>query len=106
MTDFDIPPPLDPNARWPEGLSIRARTPADAPGIAALHNLPGYRWGTLRTPHHSPEEIRKGIENQSANSVSLVAILEDRIVGDVGLTRYANRPTFAFPWDRGWYPAK
>jgi hypothetical protein len=19
------------------------------------------------------------------------------------LTRYANRPTFAFPWDRGWY---
>jgi hypothetical protein len=22
------------------------------------------------------------------------------------MTRYANRPTFAFPWDRGWYPAK
>jgi hypothetical protein len=21
------------------------------------------------------------------------------------MTRYANRPTFAFPWDRGWYPA-
>jgi hypothetical protein len=20
------------------------------------------------------------------------------------MTRYANRPTFAFPWDRGWYP--
>jgi hypothetical protein len=22
------------------------------------------------------------------------------------MTRYANRPTFAFPWDRGWYPAR
>jgi hypothetical protein len=20
------------------------------------------------------------------------------------MTRYALRPTFAFPWDRGWYP--
>ncbi len=22
------------------------------------------------------------------------------------MTRYANKPTFAFPWDRSWYPAK
>ncbi|CDZ25659.1 GNAT family N-acetyltransferase [Neorhizobium galegae] len=95
MTDFDIPPPLDPDARWPEGLSIRARTPADAPDIAALHNLPGYRYGTLRTPHHRPEEIRKGIENQSANFISLVAVLKDRIVGDVGMTHYANRRAHA-----------
>jgi putative acetyltransferase len=91
MTEFDIPPPLDPEARWPEGLSLRARTLADAPAIAALHNMPGYRYGTLRTPHHSPEEIRKGIENQSANFISLVAVLKDRIVGDVGMTRYASR---------------
>jgi hypothetical protein len=20
------------------------------------------------------------------------------------MARYANKPTFAFPWDRGWYP--
>lgn len=25
---------------------------------------------------------------------------------DFKMTRYANRPTFAFPWDRGWYPAR
>lgn len=25
---------------------------------------------------------------------------------DFEMTRYANPPTFAFPWDRGWYPAK
>ena len=62
MPDFDISPPLDPDARWPEGLCIRARTPADAPGITALHNMAGYRYGTLRWPHHTPEDIRKGIE--------------------------------------------
>jgi hypothetical protein len=25
---------------------------------------------------------------------------------DFQMTRYANKPTFAFPWDRAWYPAK
>jgi hypothetical protein len=25
---------------------------------------------------------------------------------DFKMTRYANRPTFAFPWDRGWYGAR
>jgi len=25
---------------------------------------------------------------------------------EIKMTRYANRPTLAFPWDRGWYPAK
>jgi putative acetyltransferase len=95
MPDFNISPPLDPDARWPDGLSIRARTPADAAAITALHNLPGYRYGTMRSPHHSPEEIRKGIENQLANSVTLIAILADRVVGDVGLTRFANRRAHA-----------
>ncbi len=33
-----------------EGLQIRARLPQDAGAIADLHNLPGYRFGTLRTP--------------------------------------------------------
>ncbi|WP_117192512.1 GNAT family N-acetyltransferase [Rhizobium terrae] len=89
MSDLDSPP-LDPEARWPEGLSIRARTPADAAAIAGLHNLPGYRYGTLRTPHHTPEEIRKVLENPASNSFSLVAELDGRIVGDCGLTRFTN----------------
>jgi putative acetyltransferase len=91
MTEFDISPPLDPEARWPEGLSIRARTPADAPGILALHNMPGYRFGTLRTPHHTIEEIRRHIESPPANNIGLVAVMDGRIVGDVGLNRYLNR---------------
>ena len=95
MNDFDNTQPLDPTARWPVGLTIRARVPADAEGIARLHNLPGYRNGTLRTPHHTPDEIRKGIENQPATVTALVALLDGRIVGDVGLTRYGNRRAHA-----------
>lgn len=83
--------PIARDARWPDGLAIRARLAADAAGIAALHNLPGYRHGTLRTPYHSAEEIRKGIENQPATVTALVAVLEDQIVGDIGLTRHAGR---------------
>ena len=48
MPECEIPSPLDPDARWPEGLCIRARAPADAPGITALHNMAGFRHGTLR----------------------------------------------------------
>ena len=95
MSDPDNPPPLDPDAQWPEGLSIRARTPADAAGVAALHNLPGYRYGTLRTPHHTVEEIRKYIENPPAGNIGLVAVMDGTIVGDVGLNRYINRRAHA-----------
>ena len=77
MPECEIPSPLDPDARWPEGLCIRARAPADAPGITALHNMAGFRYGTLRWPHQNPEDIRKGIETQSANSFALIAILDD-----------------------------
>lgn len=91
MSELDISPPLASNAAWPDGLVIRARRPSDAEGIVTLHNMPGYRNGTLRTPHHTPEEIRKGIENQPANTTGLIALLDGKIVGDVGLTRLNNR---------------
>lgn len=86
--------PINPAPRrapWPEGLVIRSCEPSDAAGIAALHNLPGYRYGTLRTPYHSTDEIRNSLENPPANRISLVACLEGKLVGNAGLTRFANR---------------
>jgi L-phenylalanine/L-methionine N-acetyltransferase len=82
---------INRDAQWPEGLIIRARMASDAAGIATLHNLPGYRSGTLRTPYHNPDEIRKFIESQPATVTALVAILDDQIVGDIGLSRHAGR---------------
>ncbi len=91
MNELENPPPLARDAAWPDGLVIRARRPADAEDIVMLHNLPGYRYGTLRTPHHTPDEIRKSIESQPANMTGLIAFIDGRVVGDAGLTRLANR---------------
>lgn len=74
-----------PERHWPQGLTIRARSLADAAEITELHNLPGYRWGTMRLPYHSAEEVRRGIEQQGSEARCLVAALEGRIVGDIGL---------------------
>lgn len=79
------------DARWPVGLAIRAQSPDDANGIAALQSMPGVRAGTLRPPYPRLGDVRKHIENQSANTVALVAIMEERIVGNAGLTRLAGR---------------
>ncbi len=76
---------------WPEGLTIRARSLADAAAIADLHNLPGYRWGTMRLPYHSVEEIRRGIEQQSVDARYLVAVFDGLVVGDIGLSPAKGR---------------
>ncbi|ODS54793.1 MAG: GNAT family N-acetyltransferase [Agrobacterium sp. SCN 61-19] len=79
------PHPSRHDRAWPEGLTIRARSLTDAAAIADLHNLPGYRWGTMRLPYHSVEEIRRGIEQQPADARSLVAFIDGMVVGDIAL---------------------
>jgi hypothetical protein len=47
--------------------------------------------------------------NTTTFSVPVVTVRLEPGAGsrlDFKMTRYANRPTLAFPWDRGWYPAK
>jgi L-phenylalanine/L-methionine N-acetyltransferase len=68
-----------------EGFVIRAATPEDAGQMAKLHNLPGYRYGTLRIPFHTPAEIRKWLENPSPGDKQLVACSADTIIGNIGL---------------------
>lgn len=80
---ISISPQNDP--AWPDGLTIRARSLLDAASVTDLHNLPGYRWGTMRLPYHGIDEVRRGIEQQDSNVTSLVAILEGVVVGDIAL---------------------
>ena len=71
---------------------IRAARPCDCEGIAALANMPGYRWGTLRLPHQTPEATRKWLESiNSANNVSLVVEKNGRIIGNGGFERLQGR---------------
>ena len=75
-----------------DDIVIRAARPSDCEGVAALGNMPGYRWGTLRLPHQTPEATRKWLEGVNPTSnVSLVVEKDGQIIGSGGFERYQGR---------------
>ncbi|MBB4953232.1 putative acetyltransferase [Agrobacterium vitis] len=84
-------PAIAANARWPEGLIIRAICPDDAEGITAMQSLPGVRGGTLRPPYPVTQSARKHIETLPANVVSLAALINNLFVGNAAMTQLAGR---------------
>lgn len=70
---------------------IRAARPGDAEPLAALHCLPGFRHGTLRPPHVTPEAIRKRLEAAAGEAHSLLAFAGEVLVGTIGLERFQGR---------------
>ncbi len=74
----------------PPDIDIRAARPADAEAIAAMHCLPGFRWGTLRPPFVTPEMVRARLE-APFDGHSLVACVGGQIVGQIGLHRQGGR---------------
>ena len=82
-------------SRRPEGLIIRARQPSDVPALTELVNLPGFRFGTMRLPFHSPQEVAGWLEKASATNVELVAVVDGQLVGQAGLYRFTGRQAHA-----------
>jgi putative acetyltransferase len=80
-----IPPPPRPGARPAAGLTIRAREPEDCAAIAELVSLPRVRWGTLRLPFTSREDVRQWMEKAPAGHLQIVALLDGRLVGTAGV---------------------
>ncbi|KKX29249.1 GNAT family N-acetyltransferase [Rhizobium sp. LC145] len=74
---------------------IRAARISDIEQITELLNLPGFRHGTLRLPYQTVETTRKRFEAANPRTVSLVAELDGRIVGDAGLMPYEGRRSHA-----------
>ena len=87
--------PARPEPAIAGDILVRAARPGDCEGIAALANLPGYRWGTLRMPHQTPETTRKMLENSGPGSVTLVVEQDGRIIGNGGLDRHQGRRAHA-----------
>ena len=89
--------PAEPAVAPPsvEGLVIRAARSSDCEGITELANMPGYRAGTLRLPFQSLEHTRKWIESDDPNAVNIVAVVDERIVGQAGLQRFSGRRSHA-----------
>lgn len=77
----------------PPQLTVRSIRPSDAEAIAELYALPGFRFGTLRMPHPSPEAIRAWIDKIAGHS--LVILAEGQLVASGGLTCHDGRRSHA-----------
>jgi L-phenylalanine/L-methionine N-acetyltransferase len=88
---MSLQPEIYPSSSADE-IVIRAARPSDCESIAALGDMPGYRWGTLRLPYQAPETTRKWLESiNPANNVSLVVEKDSRIIGNGGFERHQGR---------------
>jgi putative acetyltransferase len=75
----------------PAGLVLRAPRADDAPGLNELVNCAGYRWGTLRPPYQPLERTQHWLGQLRPGDVHLVALLDERIVGNGGLEVMTGR---------------
>jgi putative acetyltransferase len=66
-------------------IRVRAREPHDLEAITEILNCPGVIAGTLQLPLRSLEERRERFAQRTAETHSLVAELDGRVVGNLGL---------------------
>jgi L-phenylalanine/L-methionine N-acetyltransferase len=80
-----------PSPQTQGDLVIRAREPADIDAVADLLQLPQVRYGTLRLPYRSRDEVRRALETPSEAITSLVATHDGEVVGSAALIRDKGR---------------
>ena len=66
-------------------IQVRAREPRDVEALAEIFNCPGVIAGTLQLPYQSVESRRERLARQAPDAYSLVAEIEGRVVGNLGL---------------------
>jgi len=66
-------------------MRIRAREERDLAAITALFACPGVIWGTLQLPFRSEDERREQFEHRQPGTHLLVAEVDGRVVGQLGL---------------------
>ena len=74
----------------PPDILIRAMEPADIPAVADVLGQPLAVWGTLQPPFVSIDARQMRYAENGPNDVGLVAVIEGRVIGSIGLHR--DRP--------------
>lgn len=72
-------------------IKIRRASPSDAQAFVEIFSSPQVIWGTLQVLYPSVEEWRKKLEPQP-DIYSLVACVENEVVGSISLHLNPNRP--------------
>ncbi len=75
-----------------EGLQIRRAEPEDSVALHELHGLQKAYTGTLQLPYPSLADWRKRLAETTEGSYNLVAVVDGRAVGMLGLQTFPNRP--------------
>ena len=75
-----------------ENLKIRRAEPDDYLGVHEMFTFPEVFEGTMQLPYPSREYWRKRIGQAPEEAFSLVAVVDDRIVGLLTIDTFPNRP--------------
>jgi putative acetyltransferase len=75
-----------------EGLRIRSAEPDDYAAVREIFNCPRAQAGTLQLPFPSLEMWRQRMASRAEGDYSLVAVVGDRVVGQLGLHTFPHRP--------------
>lgn len=75
----------------PPDILIRAFEPEDIADLTEAWNQPQAYAGTLQMPFTSVDARRQRSAATPANLTGLVAVVEGKVVGMIGLERFANR---------------
>jgi putative acetyltransferase len=76
----------------PVTFSIRRVEPDDYEALQQLYSGPKAIWGTLQLPYPSVESWRKRVAEPVDGMFSLVAYVDNEIVGHLGLHTFPNKP--------------
>lgn len=71
-------------------IQVRAREPRDVEALTAISACPGVIAGTLQLPYQSSEVWRERVTQASPDLHALVAELDGRVVGSLGLHLATN----------------
>jgi putative acetyltransferase len=75
-----------------EGLKIRRAEPDDYSAIYEIFSSPKVSAGTLQVPYPSREQWRRRLAEPEEGTYNLVAVVQDRVVGMLGVHTFPNRP--------------
>lgn len=75
----------------PPDILIRALEPGDLPDLTEAWNQPRAYAGTLQLPYTSLDARQKRNAANPANLTRLVAVIENKVIGAIGLDRFDNR---------------
>jgi len=79
----------------PPDILIRALEPGDLPDLTEAWNQPRAYAGTLQLPYTSLDSRQKRTAAMSPSVTRLVAVIEGKVIGAIGLDRFENRRSHA-----------